>query len=101
MPSSRPKRTWSTTTKQHQTQESQIVAKTGVTPHAKKKMCVCVCVFAAYLPALLVAAEYFLKIMIGRWGIDLGNFIFLKAPLSFSLRIFVETLKFVKKQYLI
>lgn len=37
MPSSRPKRTWSTTTKQHQTQESQIVAKTGVTPHAKKR----------------------------------------------------------------
>ena len=98
MPSSRPKRTWSTTTKQHQTQESQIVAKTGVTPHAKKR---CVCVFAAYLAALLVAGEYFLKIMIGRWGIDLGNFIFLKAPLSFSLCIFLETLKFVKKQYLI
>ena len=59
MPSSRPKRTWSTTTtKQHQTQESQIVAKTGVTPHAKKKD-VCVCVFAAaYLDALLVAGEY-------------------------------------------
>ena len=57
MPSSRPKRTWSTTTKQHQTQESQIVAKTGVTPHAKKEMRVCVFA-AAYLDALVVAGEY-------------------------------------------
>ena len=47
MPSSRPKRTWSTTTKQHQTQESQIVAKTGVTPHAKKRD---VCVSLRGLP---------------------------------------------------
>ena len=88
MPSSRPKRTWSTTTKQHQTQESQIVAKTGVTPHAKKKRCVCVFA-AAYLDALVVAGEYVLsKICIFR--------LYLSSILPFLYLAYLFTYDFSK-----